>query len=98
MLQRRTTHSLVFVGLLPCVLVACSDDSSITDPLIRTFEARYAVEGKLAEATVQRARPGRPDRARHPSGAHPPHPISVLGRAGLPPDRWHLRRSRSNAD
>ncbi|MBZ2188228.1 efflux RND transporter periplasmic adaptor subunit [Alcanivorax sp. JB21] len=32
MLQRRNIHSLVFIGLLPLVLVACSDDSASTDP------------------------------------------------------------------
>ncbi|MCO7247301.1 efflux RND transporter periplasmic adaptor subunit [Halomonas sp. Mc5H-6] len=32
MLQRRNIHSLVFAGLLPFALAACSDDSPITDP------------------------------------------------------------------
>ncbi|TVU91924.1 efflux RND transporter periplasmic adaptor subunit [Vreelandella titanicae] len=42
MLQRRNIHSLVFAGLLPFALAACSDNSSLSDPRTQTPYVRVA--------------------------------------------------------
>jgi hypothetical protein len=52
----------------------------------------------VVEATVQRARPRDPDRARRRTGLHSPHAIRVLGLHGLHPYRRHGRRNGPDPD